>query len=258
MTCTSAPIQTPWPLPIPQRQDISRPARSNNYSPPETLAFSQTYYWRVDEYNTDATITKGRVWSFTIADYLVVDDMESYGGADTLGVPGSRIWYTWNDGSGWTNPTPGNHGNGSGAIVDVSTTTVNSGAQSMRLEYRNDGVFTNAFAESKTPYYSEVKRTFDTPQDWTRKGVKALMLWFYGGATNSAAPLYVAVTDNTGATTGKVTYPVSVFPAGGPMARLEHRPQGVCRREPIEHQDAGYRCGRQGRHTAGWHGHSVH
>jgi predicted outer membrane repeat protein len=29
------------------------------------LEWNTTYYWRVDEYNTDATISEGRVWSFT-------------------------------------------------------------------------------------------------------------------------------------------------------------------------------------------------
>jgi len=37
------------------------------HTPAEDLKFGRTYYWRVDEYNTDATISKGRVWSFTTA-----------------------------------------------------------------------------------------------------------------------------------------------------------------------------------------------
>jgi len=36
------------------------------YTPPEPLEFERTYYWRVDEYNTDATISEGDVWSFTM------------------------------------------------------------------------------------------------------------------------------------------------------------------------------------------------
>ncbi len=34
-------------------------------APGERLAFSQTYYWRVDEIAGDNTISKGRLWSFT-------------------------------------------------------------------------------------------------------------------------------------------------------------------------------------------------
>jgi len=39
----------------------------DSYAVPETLAFSQTYYWRIDEVNAppDSTIYKGGVWSFT-------------------------------------------------------------------------------------------------------------------------------------------------------------------------------------------------
>ncbi|HEX41384.1 MAG TPA: LamG domain-containing protein, partial [Phycisphaerales bacterium] len=43
------------------------------------LEMGRTYYWRIDEVNSDSTITKGRVWSFTVLDYLIVDDFESYG-----------------------------------------------------------------------------------------------------------------------------------------------------------------------------------
>ncbi len=35
------------------------------------LRSGTTYYWRVDEYNTDAMVSKGRVWSFTVADETV-------------------------------------------------------------------------------------------------------------------------------------------------------------------------------------------
>lgn len=39
----------------------------NSYMPPEVFEFVKTYYWRVDEVQTDlATMYKGRVWSFTI------------------------------------------------------------------------------------------------------------------------------------------------------------------------------------------------
>jgi hypothetical protein len=179
----------------------------NTYTPPEALQWGQTYYWRIDEYNTDETTTKGRVWSFTIADYLVVDDMESYGDANTPGQPGSNIWYTWEDGYGWTDPKPGNHGNSSGSMVDIDTTTVRGGSQSLEIAYDNDGTFWNIFNELKNPYYSKVERTFDPPQDWTRKGVKGLTLWFYGDAGNSVEPLLYAVLQDSLSTTGVATYP---------------------------------------------------
>jgi len=152
----------------------------NTYTPPETLEFGRRYYWRIDEYNTDTTLTEGRVWSFTVADYLSVDDFESYGGVDAPGVPGSRVWYAWQDGFGWTVPAPGSHGNGTGAVVDLETGIVGSGAQSLQCDYDNDGTFQNIFGEPSSPYYSEAERTFEPAQDWTRYGVRALALSFRG------------------------------------------------------------------------------
>jgi hypothetical protein len=162
---------------------------------PGPLDLGKTYYWRVDEVNGPG-VWKGAVWSFTISDYIVVDDMESYGNADTPGQPGGRIWYAWNDGYGWTNPAPGNHGNGTGAIVDPNAGTVHSGSQSLKTGYDNDGSFYNVYSELKNPYYSEIQRTFSPAQNWTSQGVKALTLWFYGDPGNDAnatEQLYVKV-----------------------------------------------------------------
>ena len=152
-----------------------------SYSPPEGVELGKTYYWRIDEVEANGTtIHKGEVWSFTVTPYVLVDDMESYGAVDAPGQPRSRIWYAWSDGYGWTNPAPGNHGNGTGAMIDLASTPVNSGSQSLRFDYDNDGSFVNIFGESTKPYYSELKRTFDPPQDWAAHGVKALSLWFRG------------------------------------------------------------------------------
>jgi hypothetical protein len=44
---------------------------------PGKLDWNTTYYWRIDEYNTDETISKGEVWSFTVVDVVdaVVDPL---------------------------------------------------------------------------------------------------------------------------------------------------------------------------------------
>jgi hypothetical protein len=143
---------------------------------PLSLQLGKTYYWRIDEVNADGTISPGAVWSFTVAAYVLVDDFEDYNDVS------NRIWFTWEDGFGWQEPPPGNHGNGTGAIVDVNTAaaTVHGGSQSLRIDYDNDGTFYNIYAELKHPYHSEVQRDWTTPQDWTRYGVKALSLWFRG------------------------------------------------------------------------------
>ncbi len=140
---------------------------NESYTPPEALEWGTgPYYWRIDEYNTDATISEGRIWSFTVADYLVVDDFEDYND-----YPPDEIWATWVDGYGvLTNgstvgyPDPdwdaGEH--------YVETMIVHGGDQSMPYFYDNDFK------------YSEATITLSPPQDWTRKDVKELSLWFRG------------------------------------------------------------------------------
>jgi hypothetical protein len=163
-----------------------------SYIPSEApLAWNSTYYWRIDEVNA-ADTWKGRVWSFTTANFIVVDDFEDY--TDDVG---SRIFQTWKDGLGWTQPAPGYPGNGTGSAVGNSAppyaeqTIVHGGGQSMPLAYDNSGT------GGKTRY-SETQREWASPQDWTTNNVKALTLWFYGDPNNAPEGLYVAVEDNAG------------------------------------------------------------
>lgn len=159
----------------------------SSYKPP-SLQLNTTYYWRVDEVK-GAVPLKGGVWSFTTGNYFIVDDMESYGAADTPGPPppaGSRIWYTWEDGEGWTAPSTV-EGNGTGSVVDAGASIVHGGIQSLAVNYDNDG--TNIFNHGGKKYYSEIKAdTSYLPigRDWTKAGVKALTLWFYGDSNNNA------------------------------------------------------------------------
>jgi len=149
----------------------------NSYTPPEALEWGQSYYWRIDEYNTDATISEGRVWGYTVADYLLVDDFEPYD--DYC----NRIFYGWGDGWGHQGDVSCGvlpyGGNGTGSTVGylqepyAERSIVHAGLQAMPFEYVNDGSTGKAL-------YSETERTFDPPQDWTRKDVKSLTLWFRG------------------------------------------------------------------------------
>jgi len=162
-----------------------------SYTPAEALQWGGgPYYWRIDEYNTDGTTSAGKVWSFTIADYLIVDDFEDY--TDDVG---SRIFQTWKDGWGFTEPAPGYPGNGTGSAVGYTQapfaelSTVHGGSQAMPLAYDNTGT------TGKTRY-SETVREWAVPQDLTRRGVKALTLYFYGAPANAPEGLYVALEDN--------------------------------------------------------------
>ncbi|MCU0916898.1 MAG: PA14 domain-containing protein [Planctomycetes bacterium] len=152
---------------------------------PGPLEWNKTYYWRVDEVNGAAADSpwKGTVWSFTTADFLVVDDMESYTDEE-----GHRIYEAWLD-----NFDP--KGDGSGSTVGndpapfAEQTIVHGGRQSLPMAFNNAG-----------PKYlfSEIVRTFESPQDWTINGVKTLTVFVRGVTTNQAAPFYVALEDKAG------------------------------------------------------------
>jgi hypothetical protein len=167
------------------------------------LRLGQTYYWRVDEVN-DATVPSvwpGDTWAFATAEYIVVDDFESYGNTSP-----NRPFQTWIDGIGFTEPAPGNPGNNTGASVGydiwntgsafiMETSTANSGLQSMPVYYDNSGA-------GGLLKYSQIDRTFPEPQDWTQFGITKLVVHFYGSPGNTGQ-LYVKI-DNT-----KIPYPGS-------------------------------------------------
>jgi len=137
-----------------------------SYTPPEGIQWGQSHYWRIDEYNTDATITKGRIWSFSILDFILVEDFEDYND-----FPPDEIFNAWIDGYGTTT-------NGSTAGYPepdwnagehyVETTIVHGGDQSMPYFYDNN------------LKYSEATMTLSYPRDWTEEGVGVLSLWFHG------------------------------------------------------------------------------
>jgi hypothetical protein len=162
---------------------------SQSYEPGK-LEWNTTYYWRIDEVNNvnpDSPWT-GNIWSFTTANFLVVDDFEDYDAGD------NQIWYAWKDGLGYGTPgtEPYSPGNGTGSAVgDESTpsyteeTIVHGGRQSMPLSYDNTIL-----------RYSEVEMTLTYPRDWTEKGVNTLTIWFRGISANAAETLYVALNDS--------------------------------------------------------------
>jgi Concanavalin A-like lectin/glucanases superfamily/Gylcosyl hydrolase family 115 C-terminal domain len=146
-----------------------------SYSPSDVEWGGGPYYWRIDEVNTDGTINTGRLWSFTVRDYILVDDFESYDAAD------NQIWYAWQDGLGYGVPgtPPYFAGNGTGSAVGDETTgsfteetIVHGGSQSMPFVYDNNK---QGFAK-----YSEAELTLSYPRDWTEGGVDELSLWFQG------------------------------------------------------------------------------
>ena len=161
----------------------SRTLGSESYDPGK-LDWHTSYYWRVDAiYNTDPdNPVKGLVWSFMTADFLVVDDFESYTDDDAAG---EAIWQTWNDGL-----DVADNGAQVGYLLPsyCEQTIVHGGAQSMPLLYANEAGVKN----------SEVELVLTSPRDWTAEGVGELSLWFRGDSANAAEPLYVAISNIAG------------------------------------------------------------
>jgi hypothetical protein len=147
---------------------------ASEYTLPKAVLPNQTFYWRIDEINRDNTLTRGPVWRFSVADYLVVDDFES----------SEAPWARWWDGYGDPN---------NGCYVEMEFITINGGNQAMEFTYDN----------SSAPI-SQAQRVWETPQDWTRKGVETLILWVHGGPDNIAEPLQITLGDSADSVTAIV------------------------------------------------------
>jgi hypothetical protein len=152
----------------------------NSYVAGSGLMLGQTHYWRIDAVNPGYSDSKGDVWSFTVMEYIIVDDMESYNTTD------NKIADTWH-GVGY---------NSTGAYISLADDPcdpVNSGLQSMKYEYESNGSEWNDLH-----YYAEAVRTFSEPCDLTQSGMRVLTLYFYGNPDNDAnatEQMYVGLED---------------------------------------------------------------
>ena len=148
---------------------------------PGQLEWDTTYYWRIDEVNNanaDSPWT-GPLWSFTTANFLIIDDFESYNDINE-GEPGSnRIYLAWED--GFNNPAINGSTVGHLDAPFAEQTIVHGGLQSMPMAYDN--------AVGK----SEATLTLTSNRNWTVNGVNTLTIWFRGSAGNAAENLYVAL-----------------------------------------------------------------
>jgi hypothetical protein len=154
---------------------------SESYDPGK-LAWHTPYCWRVDAVYNTGTV-KGLVWSFTTADFLLVDDFESYNDIDPPDPASNRIFDKWIDGFA----TPATNGAlvGNDLPPYAERTTVHGGVQSMPYRYDNANKI------------SEATLTLVYPRDWTEEGVGQLSLWFRGAAANAAERMYVALNGGT-------------------------------------------------------------
>jgi hypothetical protein len=152
---------------------------SETYEPGQ-LEWNTTYYWKVDEANSanaDSPWT-GPTWSFTTANFLIIDDMEAYNDLDPADPASNRIFNAWID--GYDDPTNGSLvGNDMPPFAEQSI--AHSGNQSMPMSYDN------------SVGKSEATLTLTSNRDWTVNGVDTLTIWFRGDSGNAAETLYVTL-----------------------------------------------------------------
>ena len=145
------------------------------------LEWNTTYYWRVDEANNanaDSPWT-GPLWSFTTANFLIIDDFESYNDLNEDEPRSNRIYLAWID--GFENPAINGSTVGHLDPPFAEQSIVHGGNQSMPLFYDN-GVGK-----------SEATSVLTDQRDWTVKGVNTLTIWFRGDSDNAAETMYVAL-----------------------------------------------------------------
>ncbi len=156
---------------------------SESYEPGE-LEWNTTYYWRVDEANNanaDSPWT-GPLWSFTTANFLIVDDFESYNDLDTADPASNRIFMSWLD--GFDNPAVNGSVVGYANPPFAEQTIVHSGLQSMPMSYDN------------VVGKSEATLILTSNRDWTVNGVNRLTIWYRGNTSNVAETMYVALNNS--------------------------------------------------------------
>ena len=171
-----------------------QPGELTTYDPGK-LEWDATYYWRIDEVNEadPNSLCKGNVWSFTTANFLIVDDFESYNYLDPADPNSNNIFNTW--------------------IAVLETTTievgvrivsypfpfseysgiVHSGLKAMRYKYDNSGRVHYSEATANTANLA-------IGQDWTQDGAGVLSLWFNDYSSRTLEPMYVALANARGPT----------------------------------------------------------
>ena len=138
--------------------------------PASSLEFGATYYWKVTEVQ-DTESWDSAIWNFSTEEFALIEGFEAYDDED------NRIYDTWLD--GFVNETGSTVGYFEAPFAERSI--VNSGSQSMPLEYDN----------SVSPSYSEAEYDLGG-MDLDTNGADRLRL-FVAGQT----PPYFEADDST-------------------------------------------------------------
>ncbi len=147
--------------------DIYRGRQSvTTYTPPEGYEWGRTYYWRIDEYNTNGTVSEGKLWVFTVADYLIVDDFEDYNDYEP-----DRLFDMWIDGYGTTT---------NGSTVGYAEPDFPAGEHFIEIDIVHEGFQSMPFFYDNDMKYSEAVMSLESLRDWTMQDVQELSLWHIG------------------------------------------------------------------------------
>ena len=130
--------------------------------------FSTRYYWRVDEVN-DPCVCPGVVWSYKTADYIAVDDFDSYVNQNALWAVWDDYWVNWSD---------------SQIFIETGADFVRAG-KSIKYKFTNTTYtssagkfyFTGSWIDAQD--ISELGIGGDSP-NWSAAGSQALTLYFLG------------------------------------------------------------------------------
>jgi len=141
---------------------------------PGMLEFGTTYQWRVDQIGPSGAAA-GHTWQFTTADYLPVDNFESYADGEEIAAA-------------WPHNIPPSAQGTAYTYVFLETGQKVQGAKAMRFEFENQ----------YEPYRTEATQTFDEAQDWTIQGVATLALDFRGENDNVEQQMYLRIEDAAG------------------------------------------------------------
>jgi hypothetical protein len=158
---------------------------------PGTLEWGKKYWWRVDQIGPmnilgERDTVTGPVWCFTTADFLVVDDFESYDKQEGTGTRLCESWINyWDDGPSTPVAFPCEN-------PSLERKEVHGARQAMAIDYNN----------IPRPWLSAVERDWWAEEkklvDFTVNGGDTLVLFLRGRAGNYPSPISLSVRDNEG------------------------------------------------------------
>jgi hypothetical protein len=162
---------------------------------PAFLTLGATYYWRIDAKNAAGTL-KGDIWQFTVNEFELIDDFESYANDAAMEA-------AWND--YWYGPGHTNHG----YVWKNTDTAFSRDGNSMKFTYSNGSAHSGKYYGS---YATGLESKLPVGPNWTADGIKVVTLYFYGTAANAKSVydrMYVKLTDGATPTphTGIVRLP---------------------------------------------------